>query len=199
MNTPLPLLLCALTGLLLCQCSSGGKEKAVKTKNLASMPLAQRSMLKPDENQRSQYEKFITTPKNGKGGAGAHFQNQAHHSKSFSGGNSYAGGKAFKTNQSWFGKSKAQGMDLTYSLGDTQSSMGGDGFKTGQSRLGGQQARQGTSSFQGSDSVFKTGNALTRSRGAPRPLKIIESFNDSDGGKASAYTEDEVRKLINRN
>lgn len=197
MNPPLSLLLCALAVGLLSQCS-GGEDRKAQKKDMASMPLAQRSMLKPDENQRSQYEKYITNPKNGVGGAGNHFQKQIHQSKSFSGGSSYAGQKQFKAGQSWFGKSKAQGMDTTYSLGDRQSSMGREGFDTSQSRFGSQSAREGASVFGGSDSMFKTGNALTRSAGAPRPPKIIENYNDMGGGK-SAYSEDEVRKLINRN
>ncbi len=197
MNPPLSLLLCALTAGVLCQCS-GGDDKKVKKKDTANMPLAQRSMLKPDENQRSQYEKYITNPKNGVGGAGNYFQKQVHQSKSFTGGSSYAGGKQFKAGQSWFGKSRAQGMDTTYSLGDRQSSMGREGFDAGQSKFGSQQAREGGSVFGGSDSMFKTGNALTRSAGAPRPPKIIENYNDMGGGK-SAYSEDEVRRLINRN
>jgi len=199
MNTPLPLLLCALAGVLLCQCSSGSKKKPAKKKDVASMSLAQRSLLKPDENQRSQYEKYISDSKNGKGGAGNYFQKQVHHSKNFSGGNSYAGGKEFKTSQSWFGKSKAQGTDMTYSLGNRQSQASKDQFKTSESTLGSQRAREGTSTFSGASNVFPTGNALTRSAGAPRPPKIIENYNDQAGGKKSAYSEDEVRRLINRN
>lgn len=197
MNSPLSLLLCVLAGAALCQCSSGDKKKS-KKKDLASMPLAQRAMLKPDENQRSQYEKFITNPKGGVGGAGNYFQRQTHNSKSFSGGSSYAGQKQFKAGQSVFGKSRAQGMDTTYSLGSRQSSMAGDGFKTSGSGLGDQMAREGSSVFGGAGSAFKTGNALTRSAGAPKPPKIIENYNDMGGGK-SAYSEDDVRRLINRN
>lgn len=197
MNPPLSLLLCVLAGAALCQCSGGDKKKP-KKKDLASMPLAQRAMLKPDENQRSHYEKFITDPKGGVGGAGNYFQRQTHNSKSFSGGSSYAGQKQFKAGQSIFGRSKAQGMDTTYSLGNRQSSMGGEGFKTGSSALGEQMAREGGSAFGGAGSMFKTGNALTRSAGAPRPPKIIENYNDMGGGK-SAYSEDDVRRLINRN
>ncbi|MEZ5388112.1 MAG: hypothetical protein R3F13_21605 [Prosthecobacter sp.] len=197
MNPTSQILLCALAVGVLCQCT-GGDDKKAKKKDTSNMPLAQRSMLKPDENQRSRFEKFITDPKAGKGGAGNYFQKQVHHSNSFSGGNSYAGQKQFKAGQSWFGKSRAQGMDTTYSLGNRQSSMAGEGFDAGQSKLGARQSRDGASVFGGSDSIFKTGNALTRSAGAPKPPKIIENYNDMGGGK-SAYSEDEVRRLINRN
>ncbi|MFO1485040.1 MAG: hypothetical protein U1F71_16895 [Verrucomicrobiaceae bacterium] len=198
MTQSVRMLLCAVTGIALCQCSFfKDKEKTAKKKDTSSMPLAQRSMLKPDENQRSQFEKFITNPKS-KGNSGSYYQKQMHHSKSFNGGDSYAGQKQFKTDQSWFGKSKASGTDMTYSLGG-KSAKGMDGtFKTDSSRLGSQKAREATSTFSGADNMFKTSNALTRSERVGKAPNIIENYNDM-GGKKSAYSEDEVKKLLNRN
>jgi hypothetical protein len=121
MKQLLSLMICASAGLMLCQCS--GPEK--KSKKTTEMSLEQRAVRKPDDSQRSQYEKYITDPKMSKGGAGTYFQKQMHHSKSFNGANSYAGQKQFKTSQSWFGKSRSQAADMTYSLGDRQSRMGG--------------------------------------------------------------------------
>ncbi|MDZ4402976.1 hypothetical protein [Prosthecobacter sp.] len=195
MNQPVRLLICVSAGLVLCQCSS------TKKKNIApsEMKLSQRAMLKPDASQRSSFEKYITDPKTAKGGsAGAYFQKQMHHSKSFNGGDAYAGQKQFKTNQSGFGKSQARGADMTYALGDKQPSGMDGAFKTSQSRLGGQQSRDGGSTFNSGDNIFKTGSALTRSKGTPEAPLIIENYGDK-GGKKSAYSEDEVKKLLNRN
>lgn len=188
-------LLCVCAGIILCQCSGGGKKPAKK--DTSGMSLAQRSMLKPDENQRSRYEKYITNP-HSKGNAGAWFQDKKHHSSSFNGGNSYAGQKQFKTSQSWLGRSKASGVDMTYSLGDKQAS-GVDGkFKTSRSRFDGRQAGENGSAFSDADSVFKTDSALPRSQRTARKPLIIENYNDKSG-KPGAYTEDEVKKLLNRN
>jgi hypothetical protein len=120
-----------------------------------------------------------------------------HHSKNFNGANSYAGQKQFKTSQNWFGKSRSQAADMTYSLGDRQSRMGGDAFKADQSRFGSQQAREGSSSFRGSGDVFKTDSALSRSQSRPKQPNIIgnlEATSTTDG----AYTEDQVRSLLQR-
>jgi hypothetical protein len=180
-------------GLVLCHCAGDGKAK----KDTAGMSLAQRAMLKPDENQRSRFEKYITNPKS-KGNAGTWYQDKMHHSKSFNGGDSYAGQKQFKTDQSWFGRSKNKSADMTYALGDRQAT-GVDGtFKTDKSKLGGRQATENGSTFSGADSVFKTNSALPRSQRVAREPLIIENYNDK-AGKPGAYTEAEVKKLLNRN
>lgn len=194
MNSTTRLLLCLGAGVVLCQCS--GPEKKSKKPNTADMPLAQRAMLKPNENQRSSYEKYMTDPKSSKGQAGAYYQKQMHHSKSFNGADSYAGQKQFKTDQSWFGKSRNRSADMTYSLGDRKAS-GIDTFKADSSRFGGQQARESDSTFGAN--TFKTGSALSRSKINGKWPDIIENYNDKGGGKKSAYSEDEVRKLLNRN
>lgn len=194
-TSALSLFLCISSALALCQCST----KTEKPKSTSEMTLQQRATLKPNQNQRSQFEKYITGSKGMKGSAGNYYQKQMHHSKSFNGGNSYAGQKQFKTGQSWFGKSKAPSMDMTYALGDHESSMAHSTFKANASRMGRQEAREGSASFYGSDNMFKTGSALTRAEGRPKAPVIIE--NRSDGtysGKKSAYTEDEVRKLLGR-
>lgn len=198
MNHFVRLLLCLGTVAMLCQCAS--KEKKKKTKNVAEMTLQERTSRKQDESmfsERSQYEKFITAPKNGKGGTGAYFQRQTANSKGFAGADAYAGQKQFKTDQSPFGKSRSRSADMTYSLGGRQADT--SLFKTDQSRLGGMQSRDAASAFGGSGDAFKTGSALTRAKGTPKAPLIIENYNDRKDNKKSAYTEEEVRSLLNRN
>ncbi|HRH98866.1 MAG TPA: hypothetical protein PLB55_23195 [Prosthecobacter sp.] len=195
MSSTTRLLLCLGAGVVLCQCS--GPEKKSKKPNAADMPLAQRAMLKPNENQRSSYEKYLTDPKSSKGQAGAYYQKQMHHSKSFNGADSYAGQKEFKTGQSWFSKSRERSADMTYSLGDKQAGAMSDRFKTNSSRFGSQQARESDSTFGAN--TFKTGSALSRSKINGKWPDIIENYNDKGGGKKSAYSEDEVKRLLNRN
>lgn len=194
MNHHLKLLQLLCLGVLLCQCSSGDKKKA----DAADQPLAKRATSGPDLNKRSRYEKYMNDPKMGKSSAGSYFQKQALGSKAFNGGNSYAGQKQFKAGQSAYGKSKATGMDMTYALGDKQASAMNSAFKTDPSRFASQQAKEASSVFSGADNNFKTGSALTRSKSIGKAPKIIENYNDR-GGKKSAYSEDEVRRLLNRN
>ncbi|MGV3661636.1 MAG: hypothetical protein ACO1TE_15720 [Prosthecobacter sp.] len=194
MNHPLPLLLGISASMLLCHCSAP-EEKESSTKE---MSLAQRTMQKPDTKVRSQFEKYITGSGSGmKTGAANWYQKQMHHSKGFNGGSAYAGQKAFKTGQSWFGKSKAPGMDMTYSMGGRQSSMASSSFKSGQSRFGSREAREGSSAFSGGNDVFGTRSALTRAKGTPEAPLIIENY-EATSTKKSAYSEDEVKRLLGR-
>ncbi len=195
MKPPMRLLICLSAGVVLCQCSGPEKKKT----DPAEQSLVKRTTSGVDLNKRSSFEKYMTDPKlSSKGSAGSFFSKQTHNAKSFNGGNSYAGQKQFKTSQSLFGKSKANGFDMTYALGDKQATRKNSGFKTDVSRFGSQQAREGNSFFSGADQNFKTGLALPRSKGIGKGPKIIENYNDR-GGKTSAYSEDEVRKLLNRN
>jgi len=195
MNLTVRLLICLGASVLLCQCS-GPKKKKV---NAAELPLEKRATMGADPNRRSQFEKYMNDPKLAKGSAGAHFQNHMYNSKSVKGGKSYAGQKEFKTSQTLFGKSKTKGFDMTYVLGDKKAVGMDHKFKTDASRLGDQQAREGKSVFSGADNVFKTGSALTRSKSMGKEPHIIENYNDKGNGKKSAYSEDEVRKILNRN
>lgn len=194
MNRPMIMMICLGSGLL-CQCS-GPEEKKVDP---SKMNLAQRSMLKPNENQRSRYEKYMNDPNLSKSSAGSYFQKQTHHSKNFNGGNSYSGQKEFKTGESVYGRPKSKDLDMTYMLGDKQALGKNSTFKADESRFGSQKAREGSAIFGGADNQFKTGSALTRSKSTGKEPKIIENYNDRGEGKKSAYTEDEVRQLLNRN
>jgi len=195
MNLTVRLLICLSAAVLLCHCS--GTEK--KNVNTADLSLEKRTTMGVDMNKRSQFEKYMNDPKLAKGSAGSHFQSQKYNAKSFNGGNSYAGMKQFKTRQTQFGKSKTKGFDMTYALGDKQAGGMNHNFKTDVSQFSNQQAREGKSIFSGADNTFKTGSALTRSKSIGKPPHIIENYNDKGNGKKSAYSEEEVRKLLNRN
>lgn len=195
MNPTMRLLICLSAGVVLCQCSSTKKKKKVDE---SEQNLQTRTTSGMDLTKRSKYEKFMNDPKLGKSSAGSYFQKQAHHSKNFGGNTSFSGQKQFKTSQSVYGKSKAN-FDMTYALGDKQALSKKNGFKTEASRFSSQKAREGSAVFSGADSSFNTGSALTRSKSFGKAPKIIENYNDMGGGKKSAYSEDEVRKLLNRN
>lgn len=194
MNSTVRLLICLSTSVVLCQCTSTKKKK----EDPSEQSLVKRTTSGVDLNKRSQYEKYMNDPKLSKNSAGSYFQKQSHHSKNFNGGNSYSGQKEFKTSQSVYGKSKAN-FDMTYALGDKQALTKKNGFKTEVSRFSSQEAREGSAVFSGADNIFNTGSALTRSQRIGKAPKIIENYNDKGGGKKSAYSEEEVRKLLNRN
>jgi hypothetical protein len=194
MNATMRLLICLCAGVVLCQCTSTKKKK----EDPAEQSLVKRTTSGMDTSKRSKYEKYMNDPKLANSSAGSHYQKQMHNSKSFNGSNSYSGQKEFKTSQSVYGKSKAK-FDMTYALGDKQALSKNNSFKAGESRFGNQKAREGDSLFSGADNQFKTGSALTRSKRFGKEPKIIENYNDRGEGKKSAYSEDEVRKLLNRN
>ena len=196
MNATMRLLICLSAGVVLCQCISTKKKKKVDP---SEQSLQTRTTSGMDMTKRSKYEKFMNDPKLTNGSAGSHFQKQMHQSKNFNGGDSYTGQKQFKTSESLYGKSKAKNFDMTYALGDKQALNKNNNFKAAESRFGSQKAREGDSLFSGADNQFKTGSALTRSKSFGKAPKIIENYNDRGEGKKSAYSEDEVRKLLNRN
>lgn len=198
MNSTVRLLICLSAGVVLCQCSTKTTSKKKKV-DPSEQKLLQRTTSGVDMTKRSQYEKYMSDPKLAKGSAGSYFQKQTHNSKNFGGNNSFSGQKQFKTNESIFGKSKSKNFDMTYALGDKQALSKNNGFKASESRFGNQKAREGGSLFSGADNQFKTGSALTRSKSFGKAPKIIENYNDRGEGKKSAYSEDEVRKLLNRN
>jgi hypothetical protein len=195
MNLTVRFLICLGASLLLCQCSSPKKKKV----NPAELSLEKRATMGADANRRSHFEKYMNDPKLAKGSAGSYFQKQSYHAATLKGGKSYTGLKEFKTSQTFFGKPKTKGFDMTYVLGDKKALGMDHKFKTDASRLGDQQAREGKSVFSGADNVFKTGSALTRSKSVGKEPHIIENYNDKGNGKKSAYSEDEVLKLLNRN
>lgn len=197
MNATMRLLICLSAGVVLCQCTSKTTTKKKKV-DPSEQKLLQRTTSGVDMTKRSQYEKYMTDPKLSNGSAGSYFQKQTHHSKNFGGNNSFSGQKEFKTSQSLYGKSKAN-FDMTYALGDKQALDKNNTFKADESRFGKQKAREGDSLFSGADNEFKTGSALTRSKSTGKAPKIIENYNDRGEGKKSAYSEEEVRKLMNRN
>ncbi len=183
----------ALTGIILCQCVGGGSDGE---KVSPQMTLQERVTSKPDMSKRSQFEKYFTSS-NSKNGIGSHYQKQTHHSGSYVGAGGYAGLKEFKTGVSHFGKSKAQGLNMTYALGDKKAAGVSGSFKTDASRLGSKQAREGRSTFSGGDDVFKTRSALPRSQRTGREPLIIENI-DAVTTKKSAYSEAEVKRLLGR-
>jgi len=195
MNATLRLLICLSAGVVLCQCTSTKKKK----EDPAAQSLVKRTTSGVDMNKRSKYEKYMSDPKLANSSAGSHFQKQTHHSKSFNGGDSYSGQKEFKTSESIYGRSKSKNFDMTYALGNKQALNKNNSFKAAESRFGSQKAREGDSLFSGADNEFKTGSALTRSKSTGKAPKIIENYNDRGEGKKSAYSEEEVRKLLNRN
>jgi len=195
MNPTVRLLICLSAGVVLCQCSSSKKKKV----DPAEQSLVKRTTSGVDMNKRSSYEKYMNDPKLSKSSAGSYFQKQSHHSKNFNGGDSFSGQKEFKTSESIYGRSKSKNFDMTYAMGDKQALGKNNSFKAGESRFGNQKAREGDSLFGGADNQFKTGSALTRSKSLGKAPKIIENYNDRGEGKKSAYSEEEVRRLLNRN
>ncbi len=198
MNPTMRFLICLSAGVVLCQCTTKTTTKKKKV-DPSEQSLQTRTTSGVDMTKRSQYEKFMNDPKLANSSAGSHFQKQMHHSKSFNGGDSYSGQKQFKTGESIYGRSKSKSFDMTYALGDKQALSKKNGFKTDESRFGSQKAREGDSLFGGADNQFNTGSALTRSKSLGKAPKIIENYNDRGEGKKSAYSEEEVRRLLNRN
>ncbi|MBL9130788.1 MAG: hypothetical protein JNG86_06290 [Verrucomicrobiaceae bacterium] len=191
MNRLVAIITCLTAG---CLCSCAGGEGKKKSKPLDEVKLGQR-LNKPDTSQRSHYEKFMSKSVDGRGSAGMQFQNQMFRTSKVAGLNEASGmGGQYKTKESMFSRLKFwdkstfktdQAGGIASKAFDT-----GDAFKTGE-------AGEGSKIFSGADDVFGTKQALSRSDRVGQAPKIIE--NRSNSGTTGSYTEDEVKRILNRN
>lgn len=187
-----------LTAAALCSCASGDKKKP-SSKSLDEIKLSERMGRKPDANSRSHYEKYLPSSMGGKGTAGSQFQKQVHRSAAFAGTNNQAKGfeGSHKTNQSTFGRLKFWGKNSTFAeAGKTSSGTsktfdpGAGSFNTSKSASESGQVFSGATNSFGTKSAISDGERITSLPNA----KSIDSISTTN-----SYSEDEVKKLLNRN
>lgn len=186
-----------LSVVVLCSCA-GGSGKKKPSKSLDEVSLGQRLNGKPDMNQRSQYEKYISNATDGRGKAGTQFQKEMFRSSTFQG--KQAGGfdNSFKTKQSAVSRWKFWARDNSFSQAGKGSNIASKTFDAGGDSTASKAAPEGAMTFSGADNQFGTKSALTRSERVGRLPNIIETI-DTTSTKNSSYTEDEVKRLMNRN
>lgn len=176
--------------LMLAACGSG---KSKKKKDLMGQTLGQR-LDRPDTSRSSHYQKYMSNSSNGRN-ITAKWQKQSHHQTAFGGANRVKGLNHFKTSEAG-GLSSSKDGKAVFSGAGQASWLSRQGFETSTSRDGSKMSREGSGFFRDGSRVFGADAALPSSQRMGREPKIIENrAMDSTG---SAYSEDEVRRLLGR-
>lgn len=193
MNRTVQIILC-ICMTVLCSCKSPQKKKDPIDQKLGER-------LNPNKKDilgmRSRYEKFMNTSMDGRGTTAAHYQKQMHHDKSFNANKQFKTSDSFKTKESPISKWKFWGKDSTFAGADKASNIANKTFDAGANRDASKMASDGSATFSGADNVFGTKSALTRSQQTARAPHIID--DPMSNPKGGAYSESEVKRLMNRN
>lgn len=193
---------------LLGSCGSGSSSSRSSRKSLADMSMSERrsrsmKALQEGSNStnpeyRSRYDKAAQSVlSQGKRGSAAWFSRQKHSAHDFNGVKTFSTGNEFSTktfsgadNQSWMGRQQLSERDKVPSFADNQ-------FNTQESNFANGKSSFADKTFSMGDEVFKTtmNQAATKSQKKNKLPQIIELPEQAQG---SAYTEDQVKKLLGR-
>ncbi len=198
MNRHLVTAIC-LSALSICSCVSETKKKKPSSKSLDEVKLSERLGKKPDQNSRSHYEKYLPSATGGRGTAGTQFQKQMHRSAAFHGTNTRATGLdgKYKTNQSAFSRWKFWGQKGQFAEAGKSNTGTSKVFTPGTGGFNAAKAaREGGQAFSGATDTFGAKSALSNRDGLTTlpNAKSIDSISTNN-----SYSEDEVKKLLNRN
>lgn len=187
-----------LLPLLLGACSSSEESKAppVMSQKMADRIASSRKRM-GDMNDRSIYDRGMNSSITKGKDTGGWLGKKSYGSKEYSGTRNYAKSKDVKTGSYTRSDDQSRlGRQGFAQAGQTAGDMTGD-YKTGQSRFANDAAREGAQSFDGGNSVYKTGaqrDALRSQEKNDRPKFIRLDDNE----KKPAYTEQQVRSLLGR-
>jgi hypothetical protein len=188
-----------LLPLLLGSCSSGGESKAppVMSQKMSERIAASRKRM-GDMNDRSIYDKGMRSSYD-KGKSTAGWQGKkSYKSNEYAGTKGYATRKEFKPSN--YSGPTGESALAAQNFSQADKAPGGmtGTFNTKASRLGNETAADGSQTFGGADSIFKTGSqrdALRSQVKNDRPKFVrLEEME-----RKPAYTEDQVRRLLGRN
>ncbi|MEQ1749757.1 MAG: hypothetical protein ABL974_10070 [Prosthecobacter sp.] len=187
----------ALIACLLVGCSSS---KSSKRQDVSGQPMSKRianSMKRMnDPNDRSQFDKSMQATFGKKKGSASWFSRQKYGARDYNGVKSF-GTSPFKTGEFAEGDNKSAMGRQNFAERDKTPAYGDDSFRTGTSPFADKSMRDGTKSFSGADDIFKTrpDSRISKSAAKDNMPKFIEL---DDKGRGSAYSEDEVRRLLGR-
>lgn len=196
-------LLTLAASLLLCACSSSDPQTADNDSTQGRLMRA--SLAKPDRGVRSSFERQRQTTGQ-KSSIASFFQRKSVKGDSFTGSKAFHSGSDFKAGQfSQAGKKSSAGDDTFSRAGqrfgqaDQSPAEAGKSFATSSSRFQNQTAAQEGDAFSDATDRFSTSpvrDALKSQQKNERP-KIIPNPARQEG--KTAYSEDEVKRMVNRN
>lgn len=188
---------------LLCACSSSDPQSADNESTQGRLMRA--SLAKEDRSLRSSFERQRQTTGQ-KSSIASFFQRKSVKNGSFTGSKAFHSGRDFKAGQfTQSGKKSAAGDDAfsragqRFSQADQSPAEAGKSFSTSASRYQSQTATQEGDTFTDASDRFATSpvrDALKSQQKNERP-KVTPNPARQEG--KTAYSEDEVKRMVNRN
>jgi hypothetical protein len=184
-----------------CSSSSGDKKPEPKKKDGS---LTSR-ILMPDRDKRSDFDLARDKTTGKKSGIAGFFQRQSLRGDSFTGKKTFNTDKGFKT--AGFSQADLQNRSLSernriggqrYNQADGVAREGSKTFGTGSSSFDDQMATQQGDAFSQSDERFGTSAVRDASRSQRKNVRPLIIKNYQQEGK-SAYKEEDVKRMVNRN
>lgn len=183
--------LLSLAAVLLCSCSSSKEEPGQKA---MSESMAAR-ILSKDMNKRSSFESALVT---GNSGMGSYLEKQGYNAKKYAGKTQYQTPKTLDQKSYSGAEARSKLAKQRYQGADNKSRLADRAFGTKKAREAGQTARQQDQAFTAGGDQFKTaayGEAARSQAENNRPLIV-----KPDGGRVdeTPYSEDDIRRMVNR-
>ena len=182
---------CTLLSLLLVACASDEPEVgATMTEGMASR------LLKPDMKKRSGFESSLRSENSQ---MGDYFSQQNYGTKEADR-KSYRRSDGYKTDTFSGADDRSQIADQTFSGQSQPNRMADQTFAADAARLGDQTARQQTQVFRESGDTFKTTQVRDAAKSqAQNKRPLIVEPDAADLAPEKRYSEDDIRRLLNRN
>ena len=193
------LALCLGVLLTLGSCSSSKRNEETEGASVSGL---NRFMDKGFDKKSGQFDRNIVSQFDERRfGADKKIKEGRFHAGSFTGKQDYKGATGYKAKEfSQSDKLSREGKEAFAGTGK-EAREGDEKFASKDSRYESQRARQGDQEFSGDDKNFKTGevrDAAKAQKKNTRPEIIPKDGDERDGDKP-AYTEAEVKRLVNRN
>lgn len=177
---------------LLAACSSGGKPSAAQRPMSESM---EKRLMRWDMNKRSSFESSLVRNQSG---MGKHLQQRGFHAKDYKGNTAYRVPKTLKQDSFSGADDRSRLASQTFSGAGQKNRLAKETYSTPAAREDGSQARQQNAVFRESNDVFKTGEVRDAARSQAENKRPLIIKNETESTDAAAYSEDEIRRLVNR-
>ena len=202
-NMSLGTLNCKLSGLACCLLASlilpGCQHTRTISKSKGPSTMESR-MLHPDMKKGNPFDKEFNTASAGDRGGTKSLGAKGFHTSKATGFKDYGGaGKSFHTGDfAQAGKQSHMGKESS-AFGSQKNRMGGQTFATKDSKFSGMAAKQNSKSYRDSNSVYQTSDFGPAKKSFEDNNRVVLERGERDANKnANAYSEDDVKRLLNR-
>lgn len=174
----------------LASCSSEGPKQEPMSQNMASR------ILSKDMNKRSSFESAMVSQNSG---MGSYLEKQGYKSKTYTRTNDFQTPKTLKQkNFVRAGESNAMGLQ-TFDQTPKAGPFANQDFGTKAAREGSQVARQQGQAFSAASESYRTRSVSDAAKSQAENVRPLIIKPDGPVADGPAYSEDDIRRLVNRN